>query len=78
LLTHSELRRGLEWLGMKMDHSLVNDIMSEVDKDKDGYINLEEFKSAVGWDEDTESNDVENLLLQYCLHHLQCQKRATN
>lgn len=58
LLTHSELRRGLEWLGMKMDHSLVNDIMKEVDKDNDGHINLEEFKSAVGWDENADGSDV--------------------
>jgi hypothetical protein len=51
LLSAAELRRGLQWLGMKMDDSLVSDIMLEIDKDKDGYINLDEFKSAVGWDE---------------------------
>jgi len=60
LLSHSELRRGLEWLGMKMDHSLVNDIMNEIDKDEDGYINLEEFKAAVGWDESAEDVGVAN------------------
>jgi hypothetical protein len=51
MLSHVELRRGLEWLGMKMDQTLVQDFMREVDQDKDGYINLEEFKAAVGWDE---------------------------
>lgn len=58
LLSHTELRRGLEWLGMKMDHSLVSSIMAEVDKDKDGFINLEEFKNAVGWDESAADSGV--------------------
>mmetsp|Transcript_25378 Transcript_25378/g.37606 ORF Transcript_25378/g.37606 Transcript_25378/m.37606 type:complete len:717 (+) Transcript_25378:1050-3200(+) len=58
LLSHTELRRGLEWLGMKMDHSLVSNIMKEVDKDKDGFINLEEFKSSVGWDESSADSGV--------------------
>ena len=58
LLSHTELRRGLEWLGMKMDHSLVSVIMNEVDRDKDGYINLEEFKNAVGWDESAADSGV--------------------
>jgi hypothetical protein len=31
--------------------------MREVDKDNDGYINLEEFKGAVGWDDDAASDD---------------------
>mmetsp|Transcript_23985 Transcript_23985/g.23023 ORF Transcript_23985/g.23023 Transcript_23985/m.23023 type:complete len:612 (+) Transcript_23985:2409-4244(+) len=57
MLDNEELRRGLEWLGLKMDQSLVSDIMIEVDKDKDGYINLEEFKAAVGWDEGSEGTE---------------------
>ena len=56
LLSHKELERGLQWLGMKMDSTLVNDIMNEVDDDKDGFINLEEFKNAVGWDEEGDNS----------------------
>lgn len=57
MLNGEDLRRGLEWLGLKMDQSLVSDIMKEVDKDRDGYINLEEFKNAVGWKEDGEGTE---------------------
>jgi len=58
LLSKHELRRGLDWLGMKMDLSLVEKIYAEVDKDRDGYINLEEFKGAVGWDESADDSGV--------------------
>ena len=30
---------------------VLRQFMREVDKDKDGYINLEEFKKAVGWEQ---------------------------
>jgi len=34
--------------------------MNEIDKDEDDYINLEEFKAAVGWDESAEDVGVAN------------------
>lgn len=52
LLNGNDLRRGLEWLGLKLDPSLLNGFMTELDKDKDGYIGLEEFKAAVGFEDD--------------------------
>jgi len=58
LLSRFELLRGLEWLGMKIDSSLVDDIMREVDSDRDGYINLEEFKESFGWDEEAHGTEV--------------------
>jgi Ca2+-binding EF-hand superfamily protein len=51
MLSGSELQAGLNWLGLKMDTMLLRHFMMELDKDKDGYINLEEFKQAVGWEE---------------------------
>jgi len=51
LLNLAELRRGLEWLGLRLDPSLSKQFFSHLDKDRDGFINLEEFKSAVGWEE---------------------------
>lgn len=60
LLSTAELRRGLEWLGMKLDNALVHDIMTEADQDKDGFINLDEFKGAVGWDEEADDTDFGN------------------
>jgi len=50
LLNYEDLRRGLEWLGLKLDQALLLGFMKEVDKDSDGFINLEEFKAAVGWE----------------------------
>uniref|UniRef100_A0A6V2M4H7 ubiquitinyl hydrolase 1 n=1 Tax=Ditylum brightwellii TaxID=49249 RepID=A0A6V2M4H7_9STRA len=55
LINLPELRRGLEWLGLKLDPTLLRQFMKEIDKDNDGYINLEEFKKAVGWDEGSEN-----------------------
>jgi Ca2+-binding EF-hand superfamily protein len=52
LLNGDDLRRGMDWLGLKLDPALVNGFMQEVDKDQDGYINLDEFKAAVGFEED--------------------------
>lgn len=34
--------------------------MHEIDKDEDDYINLGEFKAAVGWDESAEDVGVAN------------------
>lgn len=51
LLNFAELKRGLDWLGLKMDPTLTREFMRQLDSDRDGYINLEEFKSAVGWEE---------------------------
>lgn len=51
MLSGSELQAGLDWLGLKMDTMLLRQFMRELDKDKDGFINLEEFKQAVGWEE---------------------------
>lgn len=48
LLNSEDLRRGMEWLGLKLDPALLAGFMKELDKDKDGYIALEEFKAAVG------------------------------
>jgi Ca2+-binding EF-hand superfamily protein len=53
LLSYGELKRGLDRLGMKQDDTtIVNDLMNEIDKDKDGFVNLDEFKSAVDWEDD--------------------------
>ena len=49
MLSGSELQAGLDWLGLKLDTMLLRQFMRELDKDKDGFINLEEFKQAVGW-----------------------------
>lgn len=51
MLSGSELQAGLDWLGLKLDIMLLRQFMRELDKDKDGFINLEEFKLAVGWEE---------------------------
>lgn len=51
LLNFQELRKGLEWLGLKIDTALVREFIRQLDKDNDGYINLQEFKGAVGWEE---------------------------
>jgi len=58
LLDYEDLRRGLEWLGLKMDHSLVREFIENLDTDKDGRINLEEFKSAVGWEQDSDAGEI--------------------
>jgi Ca2+-binding EF-hand superfamily protein len=52
LLNSEDLRRGMDWLGLKLDPALLSGFMKEVDKDKDGFITLEEFKAAVGGFED--------------------------
>ena len=51
MLSGSELQAGLDWLGLKLDTMTLRQFMRELDKDKDGFINLEEFKEAVGWEE---------------------------
>jgi Ca2+-binding EF-hand superfamily protein len=58
LLNYEDLKKGLEWLGLKLDQALLLGFMKEVDKDKDGFINLDEFKKAVGWDGGENSNEV--------------------
>lgn len=52
LLNYDDLKRGLDWLGLKLDQVLLLGFMKELDKDRDGYINLDEFKSAVGFEDD--------------------------
>lgn len=52
LLNYEDLKRGLDWLGLKLDQVLLLGFMKELDKDRDGYINLDEFKSAVGFEDD--------------------------
>jgi Ca2+-binding EF-hand superfamily protein len=51
MLSGSELQAGLNWLGLQLDTMLLRHFMMELDKDKDGYINLDEFKEAVGWEQ---------------------------
>jgi len=51
MLSGSELQAGLNWLGLNLDTMLLRHFMLELDKDKDGYINLDEFKEAVGWEQ---------------------------
>jgi Ca2+-binding EF-hand superfamily protein len=51
LLSTEDLKLGLDWLGLKVDHSLLVGFMQEVDKDKDGFIDLNEFKNAVGFED---------------------------
>ncbi len=58
LLNYDDLRRGLEWLGLKLDQSLLLGFMKEVDKDTDGFINLTEFKKAVGWEGGEGGNEI--------------------
>ena len=52
LLNYDDLKRGLDWLGLKLDQVLLLGFMKELDKDKDGFINLDEFKTAVGFEDD--------------------------
>ena len=52
LLNAEDLKRGMEWLGLKLDPTLVGGFMKELDKDRDGFINLDEFKGAVGFEDD--------------------------
>ena len=52
MLTAQDLKRGLDWLGLPLDQILILDFFREVDKDNDRYINLDDFKAAVGWDDD--------------------------
>jgi Ca2+-binding EF-hand superfamily protein len=52
LLNYDDLKQGLEWMGLKLDQVLLLGFMKELDKDRDGYINLEEFKGAVGFEDD--------------------------
>jgi Ca2+-binding EF-hand superfamily protein len=54
LLNMEDLQRGMDWLGLKLDPALVSGFMKELDKDNDGFINLDEFKAAVGFEEDTD------------------------
>jgi Vacuolar protein sorting-associated protein 62 len=51
-LNLEDLKRGLDWLGLKIDHVVLLGFIKELDKDKDGFINLDEFKGAVGFDDD--------------------------
>jgi len=52
LLSLEDLKRGLDWLGLKIDHVVLLGFVKELDKDNDGLINLDEFKGAVGFDDD--------------------------
>ena len=52
LLSAEDMKRGMDWLGLKLDPTLIAGFMKELDKDKDGFINLEEFKGAVGFEDD--------------------------
>jgi Ca2+-binding EF-hand superfamily protein len=54
LLSADDIRRGMEWLESKLDPVLIAGFMTELDKDQDGYINLDEFKMAVGFEEDAD------------------------
>ncbi len=51
MLSGSDFQAGLDWLGLKLDIMLLRQFMRVLDKDKDGFINLEEFKLAAGWEE---------------------------
>ena len=62
LLNGEDLRRGMDWLGLKLDTALVGGFMTEVDKDRDGFINLEEFKAAVRFEED---DDFQQSMAQF-------------
>lgn len=52
LLNAEDLKNGLDWLGLKLDVSLISGFMKELDSDKDSYINLDEFKKAVDFQDD--------------------------
>ncbi len=54
LLNQEDLRKGMDWLGLKLDPALVAGFMKELDKDSDGFINLEEFKAAVGFEDESD------------------------
>ena len=51
LLTSQELQVGLEWLGLNLDSSLTHEFLSNLDKNRNGTIYLEEFKDAVSWED---------------------------
>ena len=52
MLNLEDLKRGLDWLGLKIDHVVLLGFIKELDKDQDGFINLDEFKGAVGFEDD--------------------------
>lgn len=52
LLSSDDIRRGMDWLGLKLDPAILAGFMKELDKDQDGFIDLEEFKAAVNFEED--------------------------
>ena len=58
ILTAQDLKRGLDWLGLHLDQVLIIDFFREVDKDKDRYINLDDFKAAVGWEDDADGGGI--------------------
>lgn len=60
MLSGSELQAGLEWLGLKLDTMLLRQFMRELDKDRDGLINLDEWKQAVGWEESEGEGNIAN------------------
>ena len=46
LLKYYHLKAGLEWLELKLNQALLLGFTKEVDRDKDGYINLNEFQAG--------------------------------
>jgi len=58
LLNFDDLKKGMEWLGLKLDSALLGGFVKELDRDQDGYINLEEFKAAVGFEDDEEATQT--------------------
>ena len=43
---------------MKLNQALLIGFMKEVDRNRDDYINLNEFKAAVGWEGDDDMNGM--------------------
>ena len=52
LLNGDDRKRGTGRLGLQLDPSLIAGFMKELGKDQNGFINLEEFKGAVGFEDD--------------------------
>jgi len=60
LLSVGELYGGLEWLGVKLNQNAIKELFEQMDKDKDGFINMEDFKVGV-LGEDGEEEEIDGM-----------------
>ncbi|GAB0098507.1 calmodulin [Sergentomyia squamirostris] len=59
-ITASDLRAVLQCLGEDLDEDEIEDMIKEVDRDRDGRIDFYEFVHALGEPEDSQDNDEED------------------